>query len=113
MDNTKSYQQRRGSVIPLSPTQILCSSEYGTSNKDDKDNSVNVQVILRCRPYSDDDLRAKTHVAVTCNEDKLDVIVTQHIGNKQLDKTFCFDKPDREEKGKLVRSTRACLHSGM
>ncbi|KAI7729764.1 hypothetical protein M8C21_003070, partial [Ambrosia artemisiifolia] len=62
------------------------------SNKDDKDKGVNVQVVLRCRPFSDDEVRAKTPAAVTCNEDKQEVIVTQNIGNKQSDKTFCFDK---------------------
>ncbi|KAJ0503217.1 putative plus-end-directed kinesin ATPase [Helianthus annuus] len=92
MDNTKSYQQRRGSFVPLSPTQMLWSSENGTSNKDDKEKGVNVQVVLRCRPLSDDDVRAKTPAAVTCNEDKQEVIVTQNTGNKQSDKTFCFDK---------------------
>ncbi|KAI3743404.1 hypothetical protein L1987_61113 [Smallanthus sonchifolius] len=92
MDNTKSYQQRRGSFIPLSPTQMLWSSENGTCNRDDKDKGVNVQVILRCRPFSDDDVRAKAPAAVACNEDKQEVIVTQNMGNKQSDKTFCFDK---------------------
>ncbi|KAM0065565.1 putative plus-end-directed kinesin ATPase [Helianthus debilis subsp. tardiflorus] len=92
MDNTKSHQQRRGSFVPLSPTQMLWSSENGTSNKDDKEKGVNVQVVLRCRPLSDDDVRAKTPAAVTCNEDKQEVIVTQNMGNKQSDKTFCFDK---------------------
>ncbi|KAD3337468.1 hypothetical protein E3N88_32988 [Mikania micrantha] len=92
MDNTKSYQQRRGSLVPFSPTQILWSSENGICNKDDKDKGVNVQVILRCRPFSDDDVRAKTPAAVTFNEDKQEVIVTQSMGNKQSEKTFCFDK---------------------
>ncbi|KAL7618898.1 hypothetical protein Lser_V15G02121 [Lactuca serriola] len=91
MDNTKLHQQRRGSLIPLSPTQMLWSSENGTTCiKDDK--GVNVQVILRCRPFSEDDVKAKTPVVVTCNEDKQEVIVTQNIGNKQTDKIFGFDK---------------------
>ncbi|XP_076917746.1 kinesin-like protein KIN-5D [Bidens hawaiensis] len=92
MDNTKSYQQRRGSFVPFSPTQMLWSSENGTCNKDDKDKGVNVQAILRCRPLSNDDVRSKVPVVVTCNEDKQEVIVSQSMGNKQSDKTFCFDK---------------------
>lgn len=37
-------------------------------------------------------MRAKTPPVVTCNEDKQEVIVTQTIGNKQIGKTFRFDK---------------------
>ncbi|KAK9068491.1 hypothetical protein SSX86_012605 [Deinandra increscens subsp. villosa] len=92
MDSTRSHIQRRGSLVPLSPTQMLWSSENGTCNRDDKDKGVNVQVVLRCRPFSDDDVRAKTASVVTCNEGKQEVIVTQNMGNKQSDKTFCFDK---------------------
>lgn len=44
------------------------------------------------RPFSEDDVRAKTPMVVTCNEDKQEVIVTQNLGNKQIDKTFSFDK---------------------
>lgn len=44
------------------------------------------------RPFSEDDVKAKTPVVVTCNEDKQEVIVTQNIGNKQTDKIFGFDK---------------------
>lgn len=44
------------------------------------------------RPFSEDDVRAKTPMVVTCNEDKREVIVTQNTGSKQIDKTFSFDK---------------------
>ncbi|XP_071690574.1 kinesin-like protein KIN-5D [Rutidosis leptorrhynchoides] len=102
MDNTKSYQHRRGSLVSLSPTQMLWSTENGnTCNKDDKDKGVNVQVILRCRPFSEDDVRATTPSVVTCNEDKQEVIVTQTIGNKQIGKIFSFDKvfgPESKQK---------------
>lgn len=91
MENTKLHLQRRGSLIPLSPTQMLWSSENGTTcNKDDK--GVNVQVIIRCRPFNEEDVKAKTQSVVTCNDDKQEVIVTQNTGNKQTDKTFSFDK---------------------
>ncbi|PWA73788.1 kinesin motor domain-containing protein [Artemisia annua] len=92
MDSTRSFQ-RRGSFAPLSPTQMLWSAENGSPfSKDDKDKGVNVQVILRCRPFSEDDVRAKTPMVVTCNEGKREVTVTQNTGSKQIDKTFSFDK---------------------
>lgn len=92
MDSTRSFQ-RRGSFAPLSPTQMLWSAENGSPlSKDDKDKGVNVQVILRCRPFSEDDVRAKTPMVVTCNEDKQEVIVTLNTGSKLIDKTFSFDK---------------------
>ncbi|KAL4560561.1 hypothetical protein LXL04_032714 [Taraxacum kok-saghyz] len=91
MENTKLHLQRRGSLIPLSPTQMLWSSENGvTCNKDDK--GVNVQVILRCRPFNEDEVKAKTPMVVNCNEDKQEVTVTQNNGNKPTDKIFSFDK---------------------
>ncbi|KAL8129765.1 hypothetical protein V2J09_018920 [Rumex salicifolius] len=58
----------------------------------DKDREVNVQVILRCRPLSDDEQKLNISRAVTCNEQKREVITSQSIGNKQLDKVFTFDK---------------------
>ncbi|KAJ9559081.1 hypothetical protein OSB04_013695 [Centaurea solstitialis] len=93
MENTKSYQQRRVSIMPFSPTQMLWSNENGSpGNKDDKDKGVNVQVILRCRPLSEDEVRAKTPTVVACNEDEQEVTITQNMGNKLIDKTFSFDK---------------------
>ncbi|THF94259.1 hypothetical protein TEA_011485 [Camellia sinensis var. sinensis] len=67
-------------------------SSDGSSIKIDKDNGINVQVVLRCRPLSEDEKRAKMPVAISCNEHKHEVSVIQNAANKHLDKSFVFDK---------------------
>lgn len=62
------------------------------SGKHDKDKGVNVQVIVRCRPLSDDETRLNTPVVVSCNENRREVCAVQNIANKQIDRTFAFDK---------------------
>ncbi|CAA3002993.1 kinesin KIN-5B [Olea europaea subsp. europaea] len=62
------------------------------SNRQDKDKEVNVQVLLRCRPLSDDEQRANVPKVVTCNETKREVTVLQGLANKQVDRVFTFDK---------------------
>ncbi|KAK1389484.1 kinesin-like protein KIN-5D [Heracleum sosnowskyi] len=73
------------------PTRDLRSSKGNSSFKHEKD-VVNVQVVLRCRPLSDEEVKAKTAVAVSCNELKREVTVFQNMGTKQINKTFVFDK---------------------
>ncbi|KAL3531852.1 hypothetical protein ACH5RR_005373 [Cinchona calisaya] len=63
-----------------------------SSNRLDKDKEVNVQVILRCRPLFDDELRMNVVKAVSCNESKREVSVLQNVANKQVDRVFTFDK---------------------
>ncbi|KAK2984015.1 hypothetical protein RJ640_024229, partial [Escallonia rubra] len=93
MDTTKSHQQRRGSLSTNFSAQTLWSSENGSSNnKYDKDKGVNVQVLLRCRPMNEDEVRAKTPAAISCNELRREVTVIQNMGSKQIDRTFVFDK---------------------
>uniref|UniRef100_A0A453RRZ1 Kinesin-like protein n=1 Tax=Aegilops tauschii subsp. strangulata TaxID=200361 RepID=A0A453RRZ1_AEGTS len=58
----------------------------------DKEKSVNVQVLLRCRPFSDDELRSNAPQVVTCNDYQREVAVTQTIAGKQIDRVFTFDK---------------------
>ncbi|GJN36240.1 hypothetical protein PR202_gb25082 [Eleusine coracana subsp. coracana] len=53
---------------------------------------VNVQVILRCRPLSDEETKSNTPVVISCNERRREVAATQIIANKQIDRTFAFDK---------------------
>ncbi|CAN6311505.1 unnamed protein product [Urochloa humidicola] len=53
---------------------------------------VNVQVLLRCRPLSEEERRINTPVVITCNDQRREVSVTQNIANKQIDRTFVFDK---------------------
>ncbi|KAH7512980.1 kinesin-like protein KIN-5B [Ziziphus jujuba] len=62
------------------------------SNRQDKDKEVNVQVVLRCRPLSDDEQKLNVQKAISCNEHKKEVTVLQNLANKQIDRVFTFDK---------------------
>ncbi|RWR95516.1 kinesin-like protein KIN-5D [Cinnamomum micranthum f. kanehirae] len=93
-------QQKRGGLVSLSPSQTprssdksardLRSGDGNSSSKNDK--GVNVQVLLRCRPLSDDEIRVNTPVVISCNENRREVSAIQNIANKQIDRTFAFDK---------------------
>ncbi|TYH80893.1 hypothetical protein ES332_D03G163700v1 [Gossypium tomentosum] len=97
-----AQQQRRGGggLVSLSPSQTprsndksvrdLRSADSNSSSKQDK--GVNVQVILRCRPLSEDETRIHTPVVISCNESRREVCAVQNIANKQIDRTFLFDK---------------------
>ncbi|GMN24432.1 hypothetical protein TIFTF001_000559 [Ficus carica] len=101
MDSVQT-QQRRGGLVSLSPSQTPRSSDKvvrdlrlgdsNSSSKHEKDKGVNVQVLVRCRPLSEDELRLHTPVVVTCNENRREVSAIQNIANKQIDRTFAFDK---------------------
>ncbi|XP_050291706.1 kinesin-like protein KIN-5D [Quercus robur] len=110
MDSTQS-QQRRGGLVSLSPAQTprssdkavrdLRSGDSNSSSKNDKEKGVNVQVLVRCRPLSDDELRVHTPVVISCNENRREVCAVQSIANKQIDRTFAFDKvfgPNSQQK---------------
>ncbi|CAM6127678.1 unnamed protein product [Calypogeia fissa] len=67
----------------------------------DKDKGVNVQVLLRCRPFSEDELKNKVPQVVSCHEYSGEVTVCQNLQNKTIDRTFTFDKvfgPESEQK---------------
>ncbi|KAG4988653.1 hypothetical protein JHK82_030990 [Glycine max] len=97
-------QQRRGGLVPLSPSQTprsgdklardLRSADSNSSghSKFDKDKGVNVQVLVRCRPLSEDEARLNTPIVISCNEGRREVSAVQNIANKQIDRTFAFDK---------------------
>ncbi|KAF7805531.1 kinesin-like protein KIN-5D [Senna tora] len=96
-------EQRRGGLVPLSPSQTPRSNDKPTrdlrsadsnssSHKYDKDKGVNVQVLVRCRPLSEDETRLHTPVVISCNEGRREVSAVQNIANKQIDRTFAFDK---------------------
>ncbi|WJX84841.1 Kinesin-like protein KIN-5C [Trifolium repens] len=57
-----------------------------------KEKGVNVQVLLRCRPFSDDELRSNVPQVVTCNDYSREVAVSQNIAGKHIDRVFTFDK---------------------
>ncbi|XP_058109930.1 kinesin-like protein KIN-5D [Magnolia sinica] len=102
MDYSQLQQQKKG-MVSLSPSQTPRSSDKsiremrsgdGNSNngRHDKDKGVNVQVLLRCRPLSEDELRVNTPVVISCNEHRREVSAIQSIANKQIDRTFAFDR---------------------
>ncbi|KAL9429121.1 hypothetical protein AB3S75_031015 [Citrus x aurantiifolia] len=62
------------------------------SNRHDRDKEVNVQVLLRCRPLSDDEQKSNVPRVISCNEHKREVTVLQSVANKQIDRVFTFDK---------------------
>ncbi|KAL9676425.1 hypothetical protein QQ045_004639 [Rhodiola kirilowii] len=57
-----------------------------------KEKGVNVQVLLRCRPFSEEELRTNAPQVVTCNDYQREVAVSQNIAGKQIDRIFTFDK---------------------
>ncbi|KAB1226441.1 hypothetical protein CJ030_MR1G014148 [Morella rubra] len=57
-----------------------------------KEKGVNVQVLVRCRPLSEDELRVHTPVVISCSKSRREVSAVQNIANKQIDRTFAFDK---------------------
>ncbi|XP_077241300.1 P-loop containing nucleoside triphosphate hydrolases superfamily protein [Tasmannia lanceolata] len=62
------------------------------SGRHEKEKGVNVQVLLRCRPFSEDELRNNAPQVVTCNDYQREVSVSQSIAGKQIDRVFTFDK---------------------
>ncbi|GAB2286050.1 Kinesin-like protein KIN-5D [Dionaea muscipula] len=108
MESTNSQHQRRGGVgggggggMSVSPNHTPRSTDKSTRDlrsgdsnlsRNDKDKSVNVQVIVRCRPLNEDEQRVNTPVVITCNELRREVFAAQLIANKQIDRTFQFDK---------------------
>ncbi|CAN7103870.1 unnamed protein product [Brassica rapa subsp. narinosa] len=62
------------------------------SGRHDKEKGVNVQVLLRCRPFSDDELRNNAPQVLTCNDLQREVAVSQNIAGKHIDRVFTFDK---------------------
>ncbi|KAJ0972722.1 hypothetical protein J5N97_020681 [Dioscorea zingiberensis] len=62
------------------------------ASRHEKDKAVNVQVLLRCRPFSDDELRNNAPQVITCNDFQREVAVSQSIAGKQIDRVFTFDK---------------------
>lgn len=61
-------------------------------NRQDKDKEVNVQVLLRCRPFIDEEQKLNMPKVITCNDSKREVTVSQTVGCKQVDRVFVFDK---------------------
>ncbi|GMI71066.1 hypothetical protein like AT2G36200 [Hibiscus trionum] len=62
------------------------------SGRHEKERGVNVQVLLRCRPFSEEELRSNAPQVVKCNEYQREVAVSQNIAGKHFDRVFTFDK---------------------
>ncbi|XP_027366891.1 kinesin-like protein KIN-5B [Abrus precatorius] len=102
MSMTPDQSKKVGSGMAASPSPFLTprperrrpdsrGSDWN-SNRHDKDKETNVQVLLRCRPLSDDEQRSNVPKVVSCNENKREVTVMQTLANKQVDRVFTFDK---------------------
>ncbi|CAL0317032.1 unnamed protein product [Lupinus luteus] len=71
------------------------------SHRHEKEKGVNVQVLIRCRPFSDEELRTNTPKVLTCNDYMREVAVSQNIAGKHIDRVFTFDKvfgPNAQQK---------------
>ncbi|KAG8374100.1 hypothetical protein BUALT_Bualt11G0095800 [Buddleja alternifolia] len=71
------------------------------SGRHEKEKGVNVQVLLRCRPFSEEELRNNAPQVVTCNDYQREVSVSQNIAGKHIDRVFTFDKvfgPNSQQK---------------
>ena len=51
-----------------------------------------VAMVKIYRPLSEDEIRLHTPVVISCNEGRREVSAIQNIANKQIDRTFAFDK---------------------
>ncbi|VFQ94815.1 unnamed protein product [Cuscuta campestris] len=93
MDSTKGNHQRRGSLgLPwVSQTQWSGEKPSRDSCFND-DESVNVKVVLRCRPPNEDEVKAKEPLVISCDEQKHEVSAILNTATKQTNRTFIFDK---------------------
>nr|AMS24215.1 kinesin 5b protein [Marsilea vestita] len=74
--------------MPPSPSPLYPASPAAPLPSKERDKGVNVQVVVRCRPFNDDELRLNGPHVVMCNEARREVTVT----TKLLDRMFTFDK---------------------
>jgi kinesin family protein 11 len=72
--------------------RVDSNSNSNPVSKNEKEKGVNIQVIVRCRPFNSEETRLQTPAVLTCNDRKKEVAVAQNIAGKQIDKTFLFDK---------------------
>ncbi|XP_042067257.1 kinesin-like protein KIN-5D [Salvia splendens] len=115
-----SRRRGGGGMVRISPLQTTRSSDRAVRNprlgegnfrgKHDKDGGVNVQVIVRCRPLSEDDeVRLHAPAVISCNDSRREVCTVQSVANKQIDRTFLFDKvfgPSSQQKDLYDQAVR-------
>ncbi|KAM2878321.1 hypothetical protein FF1_013940 [Malus domestica] len=83
------------------------------SGRHEKEKGVNVQVLLRCRPFSEDELRSNAPQVITCNEYQREVAVSQNIAGKHIDRVFTFDKvfgPNAEQRDLYEQAVIPIVH---
>jgi len=44
------------------------------------------------RPLNEDEIKVNAPVVISCNDNRREVTAVQNIANKQIDRTFAFDK---------------------
>ena len=64
------------------------SSSSSFSSRLEREKDVNVQVLLRCRPLSEEEQKSNVPRVISCNELRKEV----SVANKQVDRLFTFDK---------------------
>eukprot|EP00850_Spirogloea_muscicola_P011602 SM000072S21236 [mRNA] locus=s72:626059:632083:+ [translate_table: standard] len=62
------------------------------ASRGDKDKGVNVQVLVRCRPSSAEEVRQNVVPVIHCNEARKEVSTVQTVAGRQYDRVFTFDK---------------------
>ncbi|XP_062006171.1 kinesin-like protein KIN-5B isoform X1 [Rosa rugosa] len=101
MTSVTPDSRKVGTGMAASPSPFLTprpekrrgTLDWNSNHKDkDKDKEVNVQVVLRCRPLSDEEQKSHVQKVVSCNEQKREVTVLHSLNNKPIDKVFTFDK---------------------
>ncbi|KAL4587620.1 hypothetical protein LXL04_000492 [Taraxacum kok-saghyz] len=95
-------ERKGGNTVPSSPSHTPRSTdksvrdlrhvEGNMSGKHDKEKGVNVQVVVRCRPMNAEEEKLHTPMVITCSENKREICAIQTIANKQIDRSFVFDK---------------------
>ncbi|PWA85208.1 P-loop containing nucleoside triphosphate hydrolases superfamily protein [Artemisia annua] len=96
-------ERKGGNMIPSSPSHTPRSVEKSvrdirhtegnmSGKHDNREKGVNVQVVVRCRPMNSDEEKLHTPVVITCNENRREVCAIQTVANKQIDRSFVFDK---------------------
>ncbi|CAM6083629.1 unnamed protein product [Calypogeia fissa] len=83
------------------------------SREKDKDKGVNVQVLLRCRPPNEEEVRTNAPQVISCHDHRREVTVFQNIASKQIDRTFTFDKvfgPQSQQKDLYDQAVVPIVH---
>lgn len=56
------------------------------------ENGIQSFCFKNCRPMNADEEKLHTPMVITCSENKREVCAVQNIANKQIDRSFLFDK---------------------